>query len=226
MEDVFNDLEKVIFAGYVDTNNKIRVRFFGLYSNGAINDITNIVTYTNPNGLVENSFGTTQNLAIRVPYGNAGQFKTYSFTLLCAVGSKQVIIDSSRARTIVSDPSATGAGQFSGSFLQLKLNDGAGTPQPVNLATLLSDASLQFHGQTPTHIRVRDIVDSTFNYTEIANSFGSSGIGYQLTPGHELYSDKAVLVEFLKISVDIGSGLVSNIFKTGALVHFIKQEIT
>jgi hypothetical protein len=230
LEDVFSNLERVICAPYVETvsgnpggdlnGEKIRVKFFGLYEGGQIHDITNICTYTNPGGLQENNFGTTQALSIRIPYGNAGGYKTFSFNIFCAAGSKRVKVNEEQIRIIVADRQAT-AGIYSGSFTKLGYVSGANSIEEISLESLLASAQAEFHDVTPDHIRIRDVIDTTYNYTELANSFGSSGIGYLSTYNHDIATDKPVLIEFVKVSTGEG-GLVTNIYKTGAMLHYVR----
>jgi hypothetical protein len=113
------------------------------------------------------------------------------------------------------------AAGFSGSFTKLGT---AGTGNSINevaLDALLSAAETEFHGVSPDYIRVRDVVDSSYYYSEIANSFGTNGIGYVTTVNHEILTDKPLLVEFFKINTD-SQGVATNIFKTGALLHYAR----
>jgi hypothetical protein len=229
VEDIFSNLEKVICAPYVETvtgsanlelnGEKIRVRFFGLYENGAIHDITNICTYTNPNGLQENNFGTTQNLAIRIPYGNAGGFKNYSFEIYCPVGSKYVRVNGQTATRLIEANRQSTSG-FSGSFTKIGTSV-ANDIAEVSLDYLLSLEEMSFHDVAPDHIRIRDIIDSTYNYTELASTFGVSGIGYKTTQSHDIVNGKPVLVEFIKVNTNEES-MVTDIYKTGAMLHYVK----
>jgi hypothetical protein len=229
IEDIFCNLEKVICAPYVETvtgnanlelnGEKIRVKFFGLYENGAIHDITNICTYTNPNGLQENNFGTTQNLAIRIPYGNAGGFKKYSFEIYCPVGSRYVRVNGQTATRLI-EANRQSTGGFSGSFTKIGTSI-ANDISEVSLDYLLSLEEMSFHDVAPDHIRIRDVVDSTYNYTELASTFGVSGIGYKTTQSHDIVNGKPVLVEFIKVNTN-GESMVTDIYKTGALLHYVR----
>jgi hypothetical protein len=224
LEDVLSNLERVICAAYVETVSvgvdKIRAKFFGLYAGGQIHDITNICTYTNPGGLQENNFGTNQTITIRIPYGNSGSFKTYTFSLFCASGSKRVRVNDEQVRLIVADRQAT-AGLYSGSFIKIGYVGGGNSVDEISLESLMASSQVSFHDVTPDHIRIRDIIDSSYNYTELANSFGSSGIGYISTYNHDIVTDRPVLIEFMKVNTGEG-GLVSNIYKTGALLHYVR----
>jgi hypothetical protein len=227
LEDIFTNLERVFCLPYVqpatggdyNQGDKIRARFFGLYENGAIYDITNICTYINQGGLQESNFGETQHISIRVPYGNAGNYRIYNFDIFCAEGSRQVQVDGQSIRVLEANRQSFAG--FSGAFTKIGLAGGQGIDE-VSLASLLAASEVEFHGVIPDHIRIRDVIDSTYNYTELANSFGSSGIGYVTTQTHELYNFKPVLVEFIKVNKEEGSGIVTSIFKTGAMLHYIK----
>jgi hypothetical protein len=226
LEDIFTNLEKVYCLPYVqqatggdyNQGDKIRVRFFGLYENGAIYDITNICNYTNPGGLQENDFGETQHLSIRVPYGNAGNFRVYNFDILCHEGSRQVQVNGQPIRVLEANRQSYAG--FSGAFTKIGLAGGTGIDE-VALNSLLTSSEVEFHGVTPNYIRVRDIIDSTYNYSELASSFGGSGIGYTTTQQHEIVNFKPVLVEFIKVNFD-ENDVITNIFKTGAMLHYIK----
>jgi hypothetical protein len=221
LEDVFNNLEKVICAPYVENQggvSKIKVKFFGLYESGAIYDISNICAYVNTNGLQENLFGTVQNLVIRVPYGNAGGFKTFEFSILCPEGSKQVKVNNQLVRQIRANTEFSG--EFSGAFTKIgTLQNNNNSFIDIALGELLASSEVEFHDIHPDYIQVRDVIDPTYVYTEIASSFGSSGIGYKITQNHELFTDKPVLVEFIKVNTT--DGYITNIFKTGALLHYV-----
>jgi hypothetical protein len=226
LEDIFTNLEKVYCLPYVqqatggdyNLGDKIRARFFGLYENGAIYDITNICTYTNPGGLQENDFGETQHLSIRVPYGNAGNFKVYNFDILCPEGSRHVQVNGQPIRVLEANRQSYVG--FSGAFTKIGLSGGTGIDE-VALNSLLASSEVEFHGVTPNYIRIRDIIDSIYNYSEMASSFGGSGIGYTTTQQHEIVNFKPVLVEFIKVNFD-ENNIVTNIFKTGAMLHYIK----
>jgi hypothetical protein len=230
LEDVFSNLEKVICAPYVETvtgmengglnGEKIRVKFFGLYEDGSIHDITNICIYTNPNGLQENGFGTTQNLTIRVPYGNAGAHKNYSFDIYCPVGSKYVRVNGESTVKLIEANRQSSIGGFSGSFTKV----GTGVSNDlaeVSLDYLFNLDEVKFHDVVPDHIRVRDIIDPAYYYTELATTFGSTGLGYKTTQKHEINTGKPVLIEFIKVNTNEDS-LVTNIYKTGALLYYVR----
>jgi hypothetical protein len=226
LEDVFNNLKEVICAPYVETANnmsKIRAKYFGLYESGAIYDITNICTYVNVGGLQENGFGETQHITIRVPYGSAGQFRPYSFDILCFPDSKQVKVDNKLIRRIEANTQISQS--FSGSFTKLGYLDSSNVFHEISIEALLAlnaspDFSSKFDNVQPDYIQIRDVIDPTYIYTNIFNSIGSNGVGYTSTQGHELANYRPVLVEFIKININ-DDGSVSNIFKTNALLHYV-----
>jgi hypothetical protein len=227
LEDIFSNLEKIIPAAYVTQNQntlegEIAVRFFGLYESGNIYDITNICMYTNANGLQKNNFGVEQNLSIQIPYGNAGSYKSFNFTLYCAMDSKNVKINTNPIRVIYANLMNTGGGLFSGSFIGIgkkdENNNNFINEDITNLMVALEE--LTFHGITPNYFRVRDVIDSSYTYTEEASSIGPGGLGYLATQGHEPIKDKPVLIEFFRKNTD-GQGNFTNIYKTGALVFYI-----
>lgn len=231
IEDVYNNLETIIPCGYVEKDSsdqqyKIKLRFFGHYSNGSVNDITNIVSYTSA-PLIENSFGQTQNLAIKVPYGNAGLFKTMSFTLLAPTvtdetSSRRVIINDQGSRYIVSDNTATGGGIYSGKFEKFTLlsTGGSGIGDEVSLSTLKELAT--YKDKVPTHIRIRDVKDSKYLYSDLVT--GDSGVYFKDDKtGHEITKDRLVLVEFFVVNTDDKQNAIS-VFETGAIPHLVSVK--
>ena len=228
IEDVFNDLVSFIPVGYVTLvsagNYKISLKFFGHYSNGAVHDITNIVSYTNSNSLVDNSFGVTQQLSVKVPYGNAGLYHNYSFTVFAPTptptSAKRVIINGVDCRYIVANQSETGGGIYSGKFTGFRVyNEINAAMESLDYAALLALPGVTFDNKVPTHVRIRDVIDPTFIYTGIVD--GSGGIYFTSSgSGHDIFKDRVLLIEFFYITVD-QQGNATSVFTTGALAHYV-----
>ena len=228
IEDVFNDLVSFIPVGYVKLVSagqyKIIMKYFGHYSNGSVHDITNIVSYTNSTALVDTSFGVTQSLSVKVPYGNAGLYKSYSFTVFSPVptptSSKRVIINGIDCRYIVANEAETGGGIYSGKFIGFRVyNELNSAFEALDYTSLLTLSSVRYQDKVPTHVRIRDVLDPTFLYTGIVD--GSAGIYYTSSgDGHDIYKDRVLLIEFFYIETD-AKGNATSVFTTGALAHYV-----
>lgn len=224
IEDVYNDLVKLIPAAYIKQisigNYEIALKYFGQYSNGAVNDITNIVKLKDGSTFVKNSFGVTQTLIVQVPYGNAGELKEFTFSLFAPEptnDNKKVIINGLDTRYITFDQTSTGGGIYSGKFTGFKaFSETSGQYSVIDYATMI--ASMGYLDHVPTHIRVRDVIDPTYVYTDIADA--SSGVYFNVSgTGHDITRDRALLIEFYEIQTDDGGNAIS-VFATGALVHY------
>ena len=233
-EDPFNDIAAVIPAAYVTgevNNEKINLKFFALYANGRINDVSNIAKIE---GFVNNSIGTTQTVTVRIPYGNAGNEKVGKMSLIASrdnlnnISIKITNIDGLKTtgdtRYVIFDKSLTAAGIYSGKFTGFaKYDEATGTIQDIVYSQMLTSDVASVLG-TPTHIRVRDIIDPTFTYTYIIDA--SSGAYFTAdNMGHEINKNRALLVEFFKIEQDDNGNAISA-FATGAAVHYARENST
>ena len=232
IEDIYNELVKIIPAGYIADaatgNPKIVIKFFGHYSNGSVNDITNITRYADDKVLINNSFGVTQNLKVSVPYGNAGLTKTLSFSITVPTydqaSQNPVAISNEAPRFVTFDNTATSGGLYSGKFTSFEVyNTANGNYETLDYQAMLARDDVRLGSHVPTHIRVRDVIDPKYTFTDIVDA--SSGAYFStIGSGHEISKDRALLVEFFELAVDEGGRAVSA-FTTGALVFYAKKKV-
>lgn len=232
IEDIYNELVKIIPAGYIADaatgNPKIVIKFFGHYSNGSVNDITNITQYADDKVLINNSFGVTQNLKVSVPYGNAGLTKTLSFSITVPTydqaSQNPVAISNEAPRFITFDNTATSGGLYSGKFTSFEVyNNANGSYETLDYQAMLARDDVRLGSHVPTHIRVRDVIDPKYTFTDIVDA--SSGAYFStIGSGHEISKDRALLVEFFELTLDEGGRAVSA-FTTGALVFYAKKKV-
>jgi len=232
IEDIYNELVKIIPAGYIADaatgNPKIVIKFFGHYSNGSVNDITNITQYADDKVLINNSFGVTQNLKVSVPYGNAGLTKTLSFSITVPTydqaSQNPVAISNEAPRFVTFDNTATSGGLYSGKFTSFEVyNNATGNYETLDYQAMLARDDVRLGSHVPTHIRVRDVIDPKYTFTDIVDA--SSGAYFStIGSGHEISKDRALLVEFFELAMDEGGRAVSA-FTTGALVFYAKKKV-
>lgn len=232
IEDIYNELVKIIPAGYIADaatgNPKIVIKFFGHYSNGSVNDITNITQYADDKVLINNSFGVTQNLKVSVPYGNAGLTKTLSFSITVPTydqaSQNPVAISNEAPRFVTFDNTATSGGLYSGKFTSFEVyNNVNGSYETLDYKAMLARDDVCLGSHVPTHIRVRDVIDPKYTFTDIVDA--SSGAYFStIGSGHEISKDRALLVEFFELTMDEGGRAVSA-FTTGALVFYAKKKV-
>ena len=232
IEDIYNELVKIIPAGYIADaatgNPKIVIKFFGHYSNGSVNDITNITQYADDKVLINNSFGVTQNLKVSVPYGNAGLTKTLSFSITVPTydqaSQNPVAISNEAPRFVTFDNTATSGGLYSGKFTSFEVyNNVNGSYETLDYQAMLARDDVRLGSHVPTHIRVRDVIDPKYTFTDIVDA--SSGAYFStIGSGHEISKDRALLVEFFELTMDEGGRAVSA-FTTGALVFYAKKKV-
>lgn len=232
IEDIYNELVKIIPAGYIADaatgNPKIVIKFFGHYSNGSVNDITNITQYADDKVLINNSFGVTQNLKVSVPYGNAGLTKTLSFSITVPTydqaSQNPVAISNEAPRFVTFDNTATSGGLYSGKFTSFEVyNNANGSYETLDYQAMLARDDVRLGSHVPTHIRVRDVIDPKYTFTDIVDA--SSGAYFStIGSGHEISKDRALLVEFFELTMDEGGRAVSA-FTTGALIFYAKKKV-
>lgn len=225
--DIHNDLERLIPVAWVawdeqSAQYKVRIKYFGHYSNGLVNDITAITTGGDITGL---DWGNTRQMTVRVPIGNANQYKNFNFSLTLpsnpsgggASYSLRCKISTVPTRAITYDPSDNAAGQYSGKITGywVSTTDTSTTTQ-VTGSDLLSSEEAKFNNKIPTHIRIRDVEDPSFLYTSPIDP--TSAAYYRENTNHKLTRDRPLLVEYLYIEVD-GQNATS-VFVTGASLHY------
>lgn len=231
ISDVVDDLESLIPVGYIIWDKtlstpayRIKMKYFGHYSNGVVNDITSIVKYSGT-GLVDTDWGITQTLTVQVPYGNAGLYKNFTFTVLASNdpasssdGSLKVKVYGNSNRFIVYNSASTGGGLYSGQFTAFETMSDS-TMEQVSAANLLKLTNAQYGSIAPTHIRIRDVIDPTYFYTDIVDPTNNN-IYYTVNgTDHALYADRPLLIEFFHIETDV-NGVATSTFITGAISHY------
>ena len=88
---------------------------------------------------------------------------------------------------------------------------------------MLARDDVRLGSHVPTHIRVRDVIDPKYTFTDIVDA--SSGAYFStIGSGHEISKDRALLVEFFELTMDEGGRAVSA-FTTGALVFYAKKKV-
>jgi hypothetical protein len=137
---------------------------------------------------------------------------------------KRVIINGIDNRYITANLSETGGSLYSGKFTKFEVyrknEQGSWFYETVPYNSLMSLPDAQMLGQLPTHVRVRDVLTSSYLYSEIVD--GSSGIYFNSVGiGHEVTKDKPLILEFIKIEQD-ENGVATSIRVVGAMVHYAK----
>jgi hypothetical protein len=215
LEDIHNNLGSIIYAPYkevVGASQKIRMRYFGHYATGAIHDVSNIVQYASQNGLLENGYGQNQYISISVPSGSIN--KVFNYELFCTTDEEpRIKINHAPFRYLNVNQNT---------FTNLFIDNEDGVPAQVDMQNLLIE--MRYGSITPDYVRVRDIIDPQYYYTDYIQAGSLNGHVFSATTGHEMRNNKPVLIEFLKLTFeDInGVNVITNVFKTGAMVHYIR----
>lgn len=242
IKDVYNTTTdgKIYPAGWVESAAAsgtgsagiMYLKYFAQYTDGTIRDISSIVKYPDESLTFKNTaFGSTQNIKIAFPQGSGNVEKTYNFTLDSSaystdIGSSNVIKTSLTGYTkyIKFDKSQT-ASIYAGKFTGFKIVED-GETKDLSYASMLTQdyAVYKENGvvtRTPTHIRIRDVKDPSFAYTDIVDASGGAYIN-SYGSGHELAKDRALLVEFYQIIKD-DKGNITTAYATGATVVYVQM---
>lgn len=226
--DTSNALVKIIPTGYVDcsdaSNKKIVMKYFGLYSNGALYDITSTVTYSATTVFAPTQLGVTQSLTVNAPYG-VNQQLSLSFSVNGATPDASnttyspVTINGQDVKYISNDSTDTAASVYSGKFTGFKVFKN-GTVESVSYADLIaSDDANIIKGHTPKYVWIRDIINSSYMYTDIIDGSNNS-IYYKSTASCHVNKNRPVLVEFLQVVTD-SAGNATSVFVSGAMLHYV-----
>lgn len=244
IESENTDLVKLIPVGYVVTEqentydptdgsivgtvdvSRIKIKFFGLYSNGTLYDITNLCTIVG--GFSDTNVQNSQNIQVSVRLGyNQYISNTYRFTVyppgvttnsnnVEVVSSNRVTFVQNSTNWITFDTTRTAGGIYSGAFTGFKNNTNAIAP-----ANLLGLEEVKFGDIVPNYIRIRDAKDPSFYYTDIVQP--SDSIFYKTNSEHPLTTDTPILIEFYYITIDSASNKTISIFVTGAIGFFAEN---
>lgn len=224
------DLVDVIPVGYIITDlentsdstkitYRYKFKFFGHYSDGTLYDITNLSTIYNSD--FNDTSITQQNITLQVRLGYSSYtYKTYHFTAYPPSDpstTSRVSFAEGETKQILYDTSKTAGGIYSGSFTGFKTVDSQGSKilTPSQLITL-DDA--KYGNIEPNYIRIRDVKDPTFYYTDIVQP--SDSIYYKTNSEHPITKDTPILIEFYYITIDSSSNKTINTMITGAIPFF------
>jgi hypothetical protein len=217
LEDIHNNLEKMVYAPYkesVQGSTKIRMRYFGHYATGLIHDVTNIVQYVGQNSLLENGYGENQYISISVPSGST--MRAFNYGLYCAAeGENRVKINGENYRYINVNIDH---------FTNLYIDNESDSPSLLNIDDLLVE--MHFNDIIPDYIRIRDVYDPQYYYTDYVPAHNLNGQVFNATFGHELSANKPLLIEFMKLTFEspFGTPVISNVFKTNAAVYYVRYN--
>lgn len=243
IESENTDLVKVIPVGYIVTErentydsggnivgtlevNRIKIKFFGLYSNGTLYDITNLCSILS--GFSDTDIRNSQNIQVSVRLGynqyisNTYQFTVYPPGTTTSTGgqelasSNRVTFVQNVTNRITFDTTKTAGGIYSGAFTGFKINQNVVAP-----ANLLGMEDVKFGDIVPNYIRIRDAKDPSFYYTDIVQP--SDNIFYKTNSEHLLTNDTPILIEFYYITIDSASNKTINVFVTGAVSYFAEN---
>ena len=231
VQDTYSNLETLIPVGYVVWDESlptpdyvVKMKFFGHYSSGLVSDITNIVTATGTT-YSEIDWGSTGTITVQVPYGNANQYKTFTFAVAIPAYpgsggnySLRVRTYGEQSRFITYDESQTSGGAYSGKFTGFAIVSEGGT-SVVSATDLMNLDKAKYNDLKPTHIRVRSVEDPNYLYTDIVEA-SANGVYYRATAGHELTNDTPLLIEFIRVEIDEATGNAESTFVTGAICHY------
>lgn len=244
IESENTDLVKVIPVGYIVTDientydstdgsivgtievSRIKIKFFGLYSNGTLYDITNLCSILG--SFSDTNVKNPQNIQVSVKLGyNQNIFNTYQFTVYppgttASTGGSEIVSNNrvtfvqNTTNWITFDTTKTAGGIYSGTFTGFKTNQNQIAP-----ANLLGMDEVKFGDIVPNYIRIRDAKDPSFYYTDIVQP--SDNIFYKTNSEHPLTNDTPILIEFYYITIDSVSNKTVNIFVTGAISFFAEN---
>jgi hypothetical protein len=222
-ENTYNEVDGSV-AGTVNVS-RIKIKFFGLYSNGTFYDITNLCTILS--GFSDTNVKNTQNIQVSVRLGyNQYVSNTYQFTVyppgvtvsgnVELVSNNRVTFEQNVTNWISFDTTKNAGGVYSGAFVGFKSN--ANVIAPGNL---LGMDEVKFGDYVPNYIRIRDAKDPSFYYTDIVQP--SDSIYYKTNSEHILTKDTPIIVEFYHITIDSSTNKTINIRVTGAMNFFAEN---
>lgn len=233
------DLVDVIPVGYVvqdlitttsgsqSYKNRMKFKFFAHYSDGSLYDITNLSSIKG--SFNDESFGSTQELTVQIRLGYSSYvYKTYTFTAISpdetsiATGTRRISFSTTSNYDISYDTGKTAGGIYSGSFTDFAIvprsTESNASTEHLTPSELVALDDAKYNGIEPNYIRIRDVVDPTFYYTDIVQP--SSSIYYTTNSEHPITKDTPLLVEFYRVTIDSTSNKTINTFITGAMPFF------
>ena len=232
------NLETVIPVPYINpevnansgvTENIVRIKYFAYYSNGTVQDITSLVTYSAAGdsgvGSTDTSVsGATKTVVVSYPKGTPGQTGTLSFSYVVDASNGTIKINGKTNLAFVKyDPTQTSGNQYSGKFTAIAQGASYDSCSNVGLDTAIAFDGANL-GNSPNirAVRYRDVKDSTYYYTDTYTSPAAPAY-YKLTGDHVIYRGKPILVEYLETTTDNNSNIIASKV-VGAVVHYALPE--
>ena len=168
-QDDYFDIDKFIPTGYISNPGRglyyINLKYFAHFENGRIEDITDKVEVLQP--VNKALFGVTQTVSVRVYVDHINKiYHEYTFTVLCA----DPALAGNNSRIIINGNNTPRILYYDGKRFSLGAFNASGNQVSVPLESLLTSQAMAFNGHSPTHIRVREVEDSTKLYTDIVDS--------------------------------------------------------
>lgn len=233
------DLVEVIPVGYIlptienvyDNNGniigertvkKIKLKFFGHYSDGTLYDITRLTSINNDvEDFDDENITSSQNIIIQVRLGYSNyKYNTYQFTVYpFGSESNAVTFKNGVSSYVAFDTTRNAGGIYSGSFVGFTYNN-----QLLDPSELINQDAAKYGDIQANYIRIRDVKDPSFYYTDIVQP--SDQIYYKTNNEHVLSKDTPLLVEFYRVTVESSTNKTINIFATGAMLFFADNRIS
>ena len=170
-EDDYFDIDKFIPAGYVTNPGRglyyINLKYFAHFTNGRIEDITDSDRVEVISPVNKSTFGATQAVKVRVYVDHIRRvYHDYEFTVFCA----DPAISGNNSRVIINNNSNPRILFYNGNSFTLGAFGTGGIQTSVPISSVLDSSVMSFNGNKPTHIRIREVEDSTKVYTDIVDS--------------------------------------------------------
>lgn len=236
-------IEEIVQQGKKTGVYQIKIRFFAIFENGVLSDITPLVQWL-PGYVLKQDDTNLQTLKIQVPNGEPGNFIPHTFTIQCANFNNSTVLQklSSTIMIKVDDKSIhvspvilsdNGNGMYTGRAQGIYKLDGNGTESLAykNINDIYDDTRTYIEDKgtgaktLPTHVRVRDLSDPNQFYSELVQleTFLHSGTYVTMVGAkNRVYTGRPVIFEFVKVKTD-QNGVAQSVFTTGAIVHYVKQ---
>jgi len=201
---------------------KIKLKFFGHYSDGTLYDITRLTSINNDvEQFNDENIISPQNIVIQVRLGYSNyKYNTYQFTIYpFGIESNAVTFKNGVSSYVSFDTTQNAGGIYSGSFVGFTYNG-----QLLDPSELINQDAAKYGDIQANYIRIRDVKDPSFYYTDIVQP--SDQIFYKTNSEHILTKDTPLLVEFYRVTVESSTNKTINIFATGAMLFFADTRIT
>lgn len=204
------------------TVKKIKLKFFGHYSDGTLYDITRLTSINNDvEQFNDENIVSSQNIVVQVRLGYSNyKYNTYQFTVYPFGSESNAVTFKNGVSSYVSfDTTQNAGGIYSGSFVGFTYNS-----QLLDPSELINQDAAKYGDIQANYIRIRDVKDPSFYYTDIVQP--SDQIFYKTNSEHVLTKDTPLLVEFYRVTVESSTNKTINIFATGAMLFFADTRIS